>query len=259
MSTLYVVGTPIGNLQDLSERALETLQAVDLIACEDTRHTQVLLDRYDIKTPTVSYHQHSSVTKIDWLLDRLKAGQSIALVTDAGTPGLADPGGLLVEAVHRWNQSLADHPGDGQSRNENREYRHGGPISIESIPGPSSITTALSVAGFPADQFLFLGFLPKKKGRQSLLRSLTQLDKALDMRTIVFFESAIRIHATLQDIADAFAGPESRVDSSKIEVCLARELTKKFEEIWRGSLEAAITKTSEPQKGEFVVILYLGR
>lgn len=231
-----MVGTPIGNLSDLSARAKETLVAVDLIACEDTRQTKVMLDRHGIETATVSYHQHSSLQKIDWLVEQLVAGKSIALVTDAGTPGISDPGGVLVDRIHKRNAETGE------------------PITIVSIPGPSSLTTALSVSGFPADTFLFLGFLPKKKGRQSLLRSLVQLDKALDVETIAFFESAIRIHQTLRDIAEAVVDTRLRVD-----VCLCRELTKKFEEIWRGSLDEAIAKTSVSHKGEFVVVLHLSK
>lgn len=235
MACLYVIGTPIGNLNDLSTRAIETLRQVDLIACEDTRQTRVLLQRYEIPTETVSYHQHSSLQKIDWLVDQLVGGKDIALVTDAGTPGISDPGGVFVEAVHRWN---ATHPDCL--------------ITVVSIPGPSSVITALSVSGFPADTFLFLGFLPKKKGRQSLLKSLTSLDKALGIQTVVFFESPHRVQRTLQDIGQTFAER-----AATIEVCLCRELTKKFEEIWRGSLAEAIEKTASAQKGEFVVVVRL--
>lgn len=232
MGTLFIVGTPIGNLADISLRALDILKQVDWVACEDTRHTRVLLERYGVTTATVSYHQHSSLQKIDWLVDQLKAGQSVALVTDAGTPGISDPGGILLERVHQFNLTASQ------------------PIDLQVIPGPSSLTAALSVAGFPADHLLFLGFLPKKKGRQSLLRSLTQLDRALGVTTIVFFESAIRIGATLTDLAEVMA-------DRQVEVVLARELTKKFEEIWRGSLAEAVAKVTVPQKGEFVVVLHL--
>lgn len=234
MAHLYIVGTPIGNLSDVTERSLEVLATVDLIACEDTRHTRILLDRYKVKTPTVSYHQHSSIQKIDWLVDQLAAGKDIALVTDAGTPGISDPGGLLVDKVHQYNQTARE------------------PITIVSIPGPSSVMAALSVSGFPADSFIFLGFLPKKKGRQSLLRALSGLDKALDIQTLAFFESPLRVHQTLLDFAEVLSGT-----SLSVEVCLCRELTKKFEEIWRGDLSAAIAKTVLPQQGEFVVVLNL--
>jgi 16S rRNA (cytidine1402-2'-O)-methyltransferase len=221
---LYVIGTPIGNLGDITDRAKQVLVSVDLIACEDTRQTAVLLARYGIKTPTVSYHQHSSLQKIDWLVGQLAAGKDIAMVTDAGTPGISDPGGVLVEKVHE-----------------------AGDIEIVAIPGPSSLTAALSISGLRTDTFLFLGFLPKKKGRQSLLKSLAALPKPLGIETVGFFESALRVNATLQDIAEY-------VPTIKT-VVMGRELTKKFEEIWRGSLAEAIEKTSQPQKGEFVVLL----
>lgn len=239
MSSLYVVGTPIGNLQDITERALTVLRQVDLIACEDTRHTATLLQRYKIETRTVSYHQHSSLQKIDWLVQQLANGNDIALVTDAGTPGISDPGGILVEKVYEYNAGLPSH----------RQ-----PIAIVSIPGPSSVMTALSVSGFPADNFLFLGFLPKKKGRQSLLRGLADMNTALGVETVAFFESAIRIERTLAGIAEAFDEKAARVT-----VCLCRELTKKFEEIWRGTLAQAMEKMKADQKGEFVVVLHIAR
>ncbi len=262
---LYLVATPIGNLADITSRAIETLKSVDLIACEDTRHTKILLDRYGITTSTVSYHQHSSLQKIDWLVGQLAEGKQIALVTDAGTPGISDPGGVLVQKVHEYNREAAK------------------PISIISVPGASSLTAALSVSGFPADTFLFLGFLPKKKGRQSLLASLASLDKPLGIETIAFFESAIRINQTLIDIQTTFLqssltgaqqqdrGSRAKRDSRSealplsvgndkiVSVCLCRELTKQFEEIWRGSLAEAIEKTKKPQKGEFVVVLHFNR
>lgn len=231
MATLYVVSTPIGNLADLTHRAQDILGMVDLIACEDTRHTSILLERYKIKTQTVSYHQHSSLQKIDWLLQQLQQGKDVALVTDAGTPGISDPGGVLVDRVHTYNEDAKE------------------PIDIISIPGPSSLMAALSISGFPADTFLFLGFLPKKKGRHSLLTSLAYLDKALGIETIAFFESPLRVNDTLKDLA-AYFEPSGK----EVAVCLCRELTKKFEETWRGSLAGAITHTVGTQKGEFVVV-----
>lgn len=232
MGTLYVVGTPIGNMADITERALECLRSVDLIACEDTRHTGGLLARYEIKGTLVSYHQHSSLQKIDWLVDQLKQGRSVALVTDAGTPGISDPGGVLVDRVHQYN-------------------RHADiPIKIEVMPGPSSLTAALSVSGVPADNFLFLGFLPKKKGRQTRLRSLVSLKKNFGLQTVVFLESQNRIFRTLSEIGEVFGE-----EAAKVEVLLGRELTKKFEEIWRGTLPESIVKTETPQKGELVVVL----
>lgn len=230
MKTLYIVATPIGNLADMTKRGVDALNSVDLIACEDTRHTKILLDHYDIKTPTVSYHQYSSLQKIDWLVGELIRGKDVALVTDAGTPGISDPGGVLVAKIHLYNRE------------------HDNKISINSIPGPSAVTAALSVCGFPADSFLFLGFLPKKKGRQTLLGKLAGLDSSL-VETVVFYESAQRINRTLFNLRQVLP-----VDNP---ICLCRELTKKFEEIWRGNLEEAIEKTKNPQKGEFVVVFRL--
>lgn len=232
MGSLYVVATPIGNLTDITYRAVETLERVDFIACEDTRHTATLLHRYGIKVPTVSYHQHSTLQKIDWLVDQLKSGKEIAMVTDAGTPGISDPGGVLVEKIHQYNAAI-----QGSAE----------PIVVVSIPGPSSVMAALSVCGFPADSFKFLGFLPKKKGRQTLLRSLSQASELAGGETFVLFESNHRIQQTLQDFINIF-GPDA-------EVCLCRELTKKFEEIWRGTLAEALIHVAAPQKGEFVVVL----
>ncbi|MFH1173463.1 MAG: 16S rRNA (cytidine(1402)-2'-O)-methyltransferase, partial [bacterium] len=163
MGILYIVATPIGNLEDITLRALRILKEVDLVACEDTRQTRKLLDHYDIKTGTVSYHQHSRVQKIDWLVEQLQAGKNIALVSDAGTPGISDPGFKLVEAAQQ-----AD-------------------IKVETIPGPSAVIAAASVAGLPVDKFVFLGFPPHKKGRETFFKNLINEDK-----TIIFYESPHR-------------------------------------------------------------------
>jgi 16S rRNA (cytidine1402-2'-O)-methyltransferase len=237
MATLYIVATPIGNLSDITERALEALRSVDAIACEDTRHTRILLDRYTISTPTVSYHQHSSLQKIDYLVEELAQGKDIALVTDAGTPGISDPGGVLVAAVYEKNKSLRD------------------PIVVCPLPGASSVMAALSVSGFPSDTFLFLGFLPKKKGRQTMMTALFNQPKGLRAETVVFFESPLRIKSTLKDLLE-YKDNADKSGKIVVEVCLCRELTKKFEEIWRGSLEeAAVRELME--KGEYVVVLHI--
>lgn len=215
MSTLYIVATPIGNLEDITLRALRILKEVDLIACEDTRRTGLLLSHYELNKPLVSFHQHSKLQKIDELIGELKSGKSIALVTDAGTPGVADPGGVLIaEAI------------------KNK-------IRIEPIPGVSSITAILSVAGIAADKFLFLGYLPKKKGRQTLFENLKNISYP-----IVFFESPHRIESTLKDF-QAFLGDN--------EIIVGRELTKKFEEILRGRISEVLPNI-RPQ-GEFVCVL----
>lgn len=216
MSTLYIVSTPIGNLEDITLRALRILKEVDLIACEDTRRTGLLLSNYQIDKPLESFHQHSRLQKIDFLIEQLKAGKSIALVTDAGTPGLSDPGGVLIaEAI------------------KNK-------IKIGPIPGPSAITAILSVSGIAADRFLFLGYLPKKKGRQTLFENLKKITYP-----IVFFESPHRIKSTLLDLQN-FLGD--------VEIIVGRELTKKFEEILRGRISEVLPKI-RPQ-GEFVIIVY---
>ncbi|NQV13086.1 MAG: 16S rRNA (cytidine(1402)-2'-O)-methyltransferase [Parcubacteria group bacterium] len=217
--TLYVVATPIGNLADICERALETLRAVDMIACEDTRVTKRLLDRYDISTPTVSYHQHSKATKIDYIASLLESGKSVALVSDAGTPGISDPGSKLVEAV----------------------YEKG--VKVEVIPGPSAVTAALSVSGLPSDKFIFLGFAPTKKGREKFFTQVA--DSEL---TVVFYESVHRIEKALEQLASVL--------DSKRTVVVCRELTKMFESIYRGNAQEVLEQLrTDKIKGEFVVIV----
>jgi 16S rRNA (cytidine1402-2'-O)-methyltransferase len=191
---LYVVATPIGNLEDVTLRALRVLTDVDLIACEDTRRTRTLLARFGIATPTTSYYEHNKLRKGPYLLGLLDEGKSIALVTDAGTPGISDPGFLLV-----------------------REARAAG-VSIVPVPGASAVTAALSVAGAPASPFVFEGFLPIKRGRrQRRLRELAELGM-----TIVLYESPHRILATLDAVREVFGDAE---------VLVAREVTKQFEDI----------------------------
>lgn len=218
MGTLFVVATPIGNLEDITQRALRILGEVDLIACEDTRITKRLLDHYEIKTNTISYHQHSKVGKVDFIINQLKDGKSIALVSDAGTPGISDPGGLLVQAA----------------QNEN--------IKVESVPGPSALITALSISGLPTDKFVFYGFLPHKKGRQTILSEIKN-----NKMTSVFYESVHRIEKALTEMI------ELEIDK---EIVVARELTKKFESLYKGSIQEVLQKLKEDQvKGEFVVMV----
>lgn len=218
---LFIVATPIGNLSDISERTLETLREVDLILCEDTRVTSKLLSAYDIKKPLESFHQHSDAKKVSKVLDHLETGKNLALVTDAGTPGISDPGGVLVaEAVKQF----------------------GDKITIIPIPGPSAITTALSIAGFPADEFVFLGFPPHKKGRQKFFDRLNEIKS-----TIVFYESTHRIEKTLGEL-------ESRVGDRTM--MLGRELTKLHESIYRGTVSEVTAKLkSDSMKGEFVIVI----
>jgi len=217
--TLYVVATPIGNLQDISERALQVLRDVEVIACEDTRVTKKLLNKYEIDTSTVSYHQHSKITKINYLLSLLGSGQSVALVSDAGTPGISDPGGKLVEAI----------------------YENGG--QVVTIPGPSAVTAALSISGLSTDRFTFLGFAPTKKGREKFF---TQVAEA--KITTVFYESPYRIIKALEQL--------QAVLSSDRTVVVCRELTKMFESVYRGSASEVMEQLEADKiKGEFVVLI----
>ena len=216
---LYIVATPIGNLQDISLRALEILKAADLIACEDTRHTKILLEHYGIKTPTTSYFQHNRISKGQYLLKLLKEGKNIALVSDAGTPGILDPGHYIINLAIKNN------------------------IALTVMPGPTALICALVLSGKPSHKFIFEGFLPNRpKARQNRLRQLAQLKY-----TTVFYESCHRILATLEDIQDIFGNREI--------VCV-RELTKKFEEIKRGSAKDIFEHLKKQRpRGEFVIVL----
>ena len=222
--TLYVVATPIGNLGDASPRALDTLRAVKLIACEDTRTTRTLLARYGIGTRTVSLHEHNERAAAAALLDTLRSGASVALVSDAGTPAISDPGALLVAEAHREG------------------------IRVSPLPGANAAAAAISVAGFPAAQFLFAGFLPATRAARR--KALQALQVACP---VVFYEAPHRIAETLADLAETFGGTR--------EVVIARELTKKFEEVARMPLAQALAwleARRERSQGEFVVVLSPG-
>lgn len=223
MGTLSVVGTPIGNLGDITLRALDTLRQADVIACEDTRVSAKLLAKYDIKKPLIIFHARSGRSASTRILSLLGEGKHIALVTDAGTPGVSDPGSALIAEV----------------RTRVPDAR------IVSVPGPSALTSALSIAGVPADSFLFLGFLPHKKGRQTLFREI-----AKEERAVVFYESPHRIEKTLASLAEGLT--ETR------KVVVLRELTKLHESvIWGTGKEVALYFKEHPSevRGEFVVIL----
>lgn len=213
--TLYVVSTPIGNLSDITLRALETLKNVDIIACEDTRHTLQLLNHFDIKKPLTSFHQHSKESKTEQIISSILDGKNIAVVTDAGTPGVSDPGEVLIRAA---------------IENE---------IAVVPIPGVSAAITALSISGLSTDNFVFVGFLPHKKGRQTKLKEI-----ASEQRTIILYESPFRIQKLLSELLE-FVGDR--------EVAVCRELTKKFEETYRGKISEVAPLVKE--KGEFVVIM----
>lgn len=215
------MATPIGNLADITFRAVDILRGVDLILCEDTRQTQKLLNHYNIRAKTQSYHQHSKLSKQKLILDELRAGKNLALVSDAGTPGISDPGNKLIEYLFR-------------------EYPN---LKIIPIPGPSAVTAALSVSGFPADKFKFLGFMPHKKGREKLFKEIAEAKK-----TVVFYESTHRIIKTLGQL-EVFLNKDRQ-----IVVC--RELTKMFESVYRGNVQEVLEKLlSGKVKGEFVVVI----
>lgn len=219
---LYVVGTPIGNLGDISARAREVLSDVDIILAEDTRVTRKLLSRFEIHTPLERFDAHSD-HRIDSLIERLKSGISIALVSDAGTPAISDPGGTLVRRVQETI----------------------GEKEIVCIPGPSSLTAALSISGLPTSRFVFFGFLPHKKGRETLFSQIEE-----SSYTSVFFESPHRIEKTLTSLYE-------HLDPERL-VVIARELTKIHEEVVRGTAEEVKKYFEENQdkvKGEFVVMI----
>lgn len=215
---LFVVATPIGNLKDLSYRAEETLKNIDFIACEDTRVTSILLKNFDIHRELISFNAQSESRKIDYVLERIKNGENCALVSDAGTPCISDPGVRLV----------------------NEAIKNG--IEIAGIPGPNAAILALSISGLPTDSFVFEGFIPQKKGRQKKLKELCD-----EKRTIVLYESTYRIEKLLIELNEY-------MPNRFVVVC--RELTKMFEESWRGYPKELLEEfPNKTNKGEFVVII----
>ncbi len=227
LGTLFVAATPIGNLEDISLRALRVMREADYILCEDTRTTRQLLNKYEIKTPSVSYHQHSGLGKINQLLRYLGDGKNLVLVSDAGTPGISDPGSVLVAAARE-------------------EY--GEDLQVVPIPGASAVISALSVSGWPVDRFTFFGFLPHKKGRQTMIKEILN-----SSYPAIFYESKHRIMKCLTEI-NSFSEELAR----PVEIMLGRELTKMFETIYFGqAAELAERLASDPemQKGEFVVLV----
>lgn len=217
--TLYIVSTPIGNLADITLRAIETLKAVQLIAAEDTRHTKILLDRYQISAPMTSYFEYNKVQKTDYLLKVLQEGRSVALVSDAGTPGISDPGYKIIRMCLDNN------------------------IPVVPIPGASGLLTALVSSGKPTDKFTFEGFLSNKSVRRK--NQLKRLKE--EERTVVLYESPHRILKLLEDILEVYGD---------VEIVLARELTKKFEEVRREKVSAAIGHfTAKAPRGEFILVI----
>ena len=216
---LYIVATPIGNLADITLRAIEVLSCVDIIACEDTRRTQILLTKYNIKKPLVSYFEYNKLKRIDFILKSLKEGKDIALVSDAGTPGISDPGSSLIQRAIEDN------------------------LTVEAIPGACAFLTALVMSGRSMHQFIFVGFLPVKSGaRKKALQKLKAQEK-----TVIFYESPHRMVKTLQAIKEIYEDKK---------IFIARELTKKFQETLNISAEAAISffENKKP-RGEFVIII----
>ncbi|MCW1888123.1 MAG: 16S rRNA (cytidine(1402)-2'-O)-methyltransferase [Candidatus Moranbacteria bacterium] len=219
--TLYIVATPIGNLGDITLRALETLKSVEAILCEDTRVTKKLLFHYEITKTTLSFHEHSDARKIVSLLERLQSGDSLALVTDAGTPGLSDPGNVLVEEALKQE------------------------IKVVPIPGVSALTALVSVAGIDMREFVFLGFPPHKKGRQTFFQKVSD-----SQMPVMYYESPHRVLKNLELLREL---------NAEKKIILGRELTKMFEEVVQGGIEEVqmyFQKHPEKVKGEFTIIVY---
>lgn len=228
MGKFYVVATPIGNMGDITFRAIETLKSVDLILCEDTRETKKILDKYSINKPTMSYHAQSKLSKTDKIFALLSEGKDLALVSDAGTPGISDPGAMLVSKIkEKFNTWTSDVQ-----------------VDVIPIPGATALITALSASGLPTHEFTFLGFLPHKKGRETLFKEMKDAK-----RTMAFYESPHRILKTLESLVKFC--PDKKV-------CVARELTKIYEEFKTGTPTEILeyfTKNKDKQRGEFVVIV----
>jgi len=218
---LFLVPTPIGNLEDITYRAVRHLREVDLIACEDTRTSGVLLDHYNVDTPITAYHEHNERERTPTLLTRMRAGHDIALISDAGSPGISDPGFYLVRAC--WTEN----------------------IEVRALPGPTALIPALTASGIPSDRFVFEGFLPKKKGRQTRLQTLSS-----EARSIVLYESPYRLLRTLDDLIEHLGQERT--------AAVARELTKTFEEVERGTLREVRAYFAEYDqvRGECVIVVH---
>lgn len=217
---LYIVATPIGNLEDITLRAISVLSNADLILAEDTRVTKVLLDRYNIKKELLSYHAHSGLRKLDRIIELLKEDKNLALVTDAGTPGISDPGNYLISEV----------------------LKHLPDLKVVAVPGANAAVSALSISGFYSDKFVFLGFPPHKKGRQTFFRKIGDTPE-----TIVFYESKHRIIKTLEELKNIVG---------ERQIMVARELTKQFETIYRGKAGDVLAEISRGNVlGEFVIVI----
>ncbi len=215
---LYIVATPIGNLDDITFRAVEVLKQVDLIACEDTRRTKILLEKYGIAKKLVSYYNYNERQKAEDLISELKSNKNVALVSDSGTPGISDPGYVLIKRAIEEN------------------------IIVVPIPGPTALICALVASGLPMDEFVFVGFLPHKKGRRTKLQELAQ-----EERTVIIYESPHRILKTLNELLEYFGDRQ---------IAVAKELTKIHEEFFRGKISEVLKKlTPDKIKGEFVIVI----
>ncbi|CUS98330.1 16S rRNA (cytidine(1402)-2'-O)-methyltransferase [Candidatus Kryptobacter tengchongensis] len=215
---LYIVSTPIGNLDDITLRAIEVLKSVDLIACEDTRRTMILLEKLGIAKKLISYYNYNERQRAEELISYLKSGKNIALVSDSGTPGISDPGYVLIKRAIEEN------------------------IQVIPIPGATAFVCALVASGLPMDEFVFVGFLPHKKGRKTKLQKLAQ-----EERTVILYESPHRVLKTLNEILENFGDRE---------IAVAKELTKIHEEIFRGKISEVLKKlTPDKIKGEFVIVI----
>ncbi|MFA5644333.1 MAG: 16S rRNA (cytidine(1402)-2'-O)-methyltransferase [Patescibacteria group bacterium] len=220
---LYIIASPIGNLKDISFRAIEVLKEVDLVLSEDTRVTQKLLQHYKIKKPLLSFHHHSNEKKYETILRKLEEGKSLAFLSDAGTPNISDPGGELVDFIRKSNPQ----------------------IKIEPLPGPSALTTALSVSGIKADKFVFFGFLPHKKGRLSMIKEILSFKYP-----VIFYESKYRILKLLKELQ------ELQFDKK---IMIFRELTKMYYTFYKEDIDELckiFEQDEEAKKGEFTVIIY---
>lgn len=230
---LYIVATPIGNMEDITHRALRIFKEADIVFCEDTRNTRKILSHYGIDAKTESYHAQSADSKIDRIIELLQEGKNIAYATDSGTPGVSDPSSMLVSKVR---DALKEQVGDEASSH------------IAAIPGPSALTAAVSIAGMPIDEFIFIGFLPHKKGRETLFKEI-----ATATRAFVFYESTHRIEKALQSLHDHMTAT-----GTLRPVTIARELTKMFEEVEAMLPEEHLARMkADPNKtrGEFVVMV----
>jgi 16S rRNA (cytidine1402-2'-O)-methyltransferase len=279
MSKLYVVATPIGNLKDITLRALEVFKSVDTIVCEDTRVTSKLLAHYNIKKPLLSYHQQSKASQVNKVIELIKAGKDLAYVSDAGTPGIQDPGGKLIQQILTgFSQiptgfSQGTSPEGGLNTTSTKVSRNltsakaGQNLQIIPIPGASAVTALASVSGLPTDSFLFLGFMPKKR-KQKVFEEIVNSNK-----TVIFYESGHRILKTLTELNTLLSHPEhsrgisttpkhnetsrqARSDKGERQVVIGRELTKKFETIHRGFVQEVLEQLEKSStKGEFVVLI----